>query len=93
MVARPDLDVRLACRRCGLFLPRPVHDPFGVEGYRAIAHEIVADLGRAPAAVLFPCARGNGLYGAWKGFAGLTALPDPLWNARVTPMPNRLRSR
>jgi threonine synthase len=52
----------------GLFLPRPVHNPFGVEGYRAIAYEVVEDLGRAPRAVLFPCARGNGLYGAWKGF-------------------------
>jgi threonine synthase len=52
----------------GLFLPRPVHNPFGIEGYRAIAYEIVSALGSAPAAVLFPCARGNGLYGAWKGF-------------------------
>jgi threonine synthase len=52
----------------GLFLPRPVHNPFGIEGYRAIAYEVAAELGRAPRAVLFPCARGNGLYGAWKGF-------------------------
>jgi threonine synthase len=52
----------------GLFLPRPVHNPFGIEGYRPIAYEIVNALGRAPAAMLFPCARGNGLYGAWKGF-------------------------
>lgn len=52
----------------GLFLPRPVHNPFGIEGYRTIAYEIVEELGTAPAAMLFPCARGNGLYGAWKGF-------------------------
>jgi threonine synthase len=52
----------------GLFLPRPVHNPFGVEGYRTIAYEVLEELGAAPAAVLFPCARGNGLYGAWKGF-------------------------
>jgi threonine synthase len=52
----------------GLFLPRPVHNPFGIEGYRTIAYEILEDLGAAPAAVLFPCARGNGLYGTWKGF-------------------------
>jgi threonine synthase len=52
----------------GLFLPRPVHNPFGIEGYRTIAYEVVAELGRAPRAVLFPCARGNGLYGTWKGF-------------------------
>jgi threonine synthase len=52
----------------GLFLPRPVHNPFGIEGYRTIAYEILEELGTAPAAMLFPCARGNGLYGAWKGF-------------------------
>jgi threonine synthase len=52
----------------GLFLRRPVHNPFGIEGYRPIAYEIVDELGAAPAAMLFPCARGNGLYGAWKGF-------------------------
>ncbi len=52
----------------GLFLARPVNNPFGVEGYRTIAYEIVEALGGAPRAVLFPCARGNGLYGAFKGF-------------------------
>ncbi len=52
----------------GLFLPRPVHNPFGIEGYRAIAYEIIDELGTAPGAILFPCARGNGLYGTWKGF-------------------------
>src|SRR5262249_26073523 len=52
----------------GLFLPRPVHNPFGIEGYRTIAYEVVEELGRAPAAMMFPCARGNGLYGTWKGF-------------------------
>ena len=52
----------------GLFLPRAVHNPFGIEGYRTIAYEVVEELGGAPTAMLFPCARGNGLYGAWKGF-------------------------
>jgi threonine synthase len=52
----------------GLFLPRPVHNPFGIEGYRLIAYELLAELREPPAAVLFPCARGNGLYGTWKGF-------------------------
>ncbi len=51
-----------------LFMPMPIHNPFGVEGYKAIGYEIIEDLGCAPAAVLFPCARGNGLYGTWKGF-------------------------
>lgn len=52
----------------GLFLPRKIQNPFGVEAYRTFAYELVEDLGTAPDAVLFPCARGNGLYGAWKGF-------------------------
>jgi threonine synthase len=51
-----------------LFMPMPIHNPFGVEGYKTIGYEIIEDLGCAPAAVLFPCARGNGLYGTWKGF-------------------------
>ena len=58
----------------GLFLETPVHNPFGVEGYKTIAWEIVRDLGDVPEAVVFPCARGNGLYGAWKGFRELREL-------------------
>lgn len=52
----------------GLFLRRRVQNPFGVEGYKSFAYETISALGAAPAAMLFPCARGNGLYGAWKGF-------------------------
>jgi threonine synthase len=53
----------------GLRMPRAVHNAFGVEGYRGIAHEILDALGGAPPdAMLFPCARGNGLYGTWLGF-------------------------
>ncbi len=57
-----------------LFLPTPVHNPYGIEGYKTLAYEIVRDLGACPAAVVFPCARGNGLYGAWKGFRDLRRL-------------------
>ena len=52
----------------GLMLPLPIQNPFGVEGYRAMAWEMIDALGQAPDAVLLPCARGNGLYGVWKGF-------------------------
>ncbi len=52
----------------GLMLPRPIQNPFGVEGYRTLAWEMLDVLGGPPGAVLFPCARGNGLYGTWKGF-------------------------
>jgi threonine synthase len=51
-----------------LFMPWPIHNPFGVEGYKSIGYELIEEFGRSPAAVLFPCARGNGLYGTWKGF-------------------------
>ncbi|WP_054313330.1 pyridoxal-phosphate dependent enzyme [Mesorhizobium sp. 1M-11] len=52
----------------GLFLAKPVQNAFGVEGYRTFAYEVVEELGEAPGAMLFPCARGNGLYGGFKGF-------------------------
>jgi threonine synthase len=52
----------------GLFLPKRVQNAFGVEGYRSFAYEVVEELGDAPGAMMFPCARGNGLYGAYKGF-------------------------
>jgi threonine synthase len=57
----------------GLFMPGPTANPFGVEGYKTIAYELVRSLGRAPRCVVFPSARGNGLYGAWKGFRELRA--------------------
>jgi threonine synthase len=47
---------------------RPIQTPFGIEGYKSYAYELIEQLGEAPAAMLFPCARGNGLHGAWKGF-------------------------
>jgi threonine synthase len=57
----------------GLFLPRKIQNPFGIEAYRTFAYELIEDLDTAPDAVLFPCARGNGLYGAWKGFEDVRA--------------------
>ena len=53
-------------------------DPFGIEGYKTIAFEVLRQLGGAPDAVLIPVGSGNLLYGVWKGFqeakgAGMTA--------------------
>ena len=67
----------------GLFLPRTVQNPYGIEGYKTFAYELIEDLGTPPAAVLFPCARGNGLYGAWKGFRELR---DWGWSTRTPAM-------
>ena len=47
--------------------------PFGPEGYKTIAYELVADLG-LPAAVFVPTGYGELLYGVWKGFEELRRL-------------------
>jgi threonine synthase len=64
----------------GLFMCRPVQNPFGLEGYRSFAYSTVEVLGDAPAAMLFPCAPRNGLYGAYKGFADCLAFG---WSTRL----------
>jgi threonine synthase len=53
--------------------PRPWANPFGLEGYRSIAFEIVQQLGHAPATIVMPTCGGDGLYGIWKGFRELHA--------------------
>lgn len=48
---------------------------YGTEGYKSIAHEIAASLDwQVPDWVLFPVARGDGTWGAWRGFLELRAL-------------------
>ncbi len=49
-------------------MPNPVNNPFGVEGYKTLAYEITSQLGRMPDRMLHPCAAGNSLFAAWKGF-------------------------
>jgi threonine synthase len=58
----------------GLFMPGPISNPFGIEGYKTIAYELYQQLGSRIDSVVFPCARGNGLYGTWKGFKELDEL-------------------
>ncbi len=48
--------------------PMPVSTPFGVEGYKTLAYEVILDLGDAPDHFVFPVAAGDGFYGPWKGF-------------------------
>jgi threonine synthase len=43
-------------------------NPYGVEGFKPIAIEIVNQLGRVPDRVFAPAGSGDGLYGIWKGF-------------------------
>jgi threonine synthase len=49
-------------------------NPFAIDGYKTIAYEIVADLGRAPAVVITPVAYGDGIVGLQRGFADLLEL-------------------
>jgi len=47
-------------------------NPFGVEGLKTIAFEIVEQLGnRAPDRVFVPVGSGDGVFGVWKGFREL----------------------
>ena len=48
--------------------------PFGMEGYKSIAYEIVDTLGAPPDWVVVPPSYGDGLYGTWKGFRELRDL-------------------
>ena len=48
-------------------------NPYGAEGYRAIAAEIVSDLGSVPGAVAVPVASGDAVLGVVTGFADLAA--------------------
>ncbi|MBA2519570.1 MAG: pyridoxal-phosphate dependent enzyme, partial [Chloroflexia bacterium] len=49
-------------------------NPFGAEGYKAIAYEIVEQLGAMPESVFIPTAGGDTYYGMLKGFAEVAAL-------------------
>lgn len=48
-------------------------NPYGVEGFKTIALEIVEELGRAPDRVYVPVGSGDGIYGIWKGFREMKA--------------------
>ena len=57
------------------YLDPPIgSNPFGVDGYKTIAFEIVEQLGDVPDAVVVPAAYGDGLAGIQRGFADLVAL-------------------
>jgi threonine synthase len=50
-----------------------VANPFGLEGYKTIAYEIVRQLGGVPDWVAVPVGCGDGLYGIAKGFTELVS--------------------
>ena len=59
----------------GYMSPPVGSNPWGIEGYKTIAYEIIEQLsGRPPEWVVVPTAYGDGLYGTWKGFKELKTL-------------------
>ncbi len=52
------------------FWPTPIgSNPFGIDGYKTIAHEIVEQSTMAPpTVVIVPTCRGDMLFGIWRGF-------------------------
>ncbi|HXX38066.1 MAG TPA: pyridoxal-phosphate dependent enzyme [bacterium] len=56
----------------GRNFPREFGNPYGMEGYKTIAYEIVHALGdRPPGTVFAPVGGGDGIYGLWRGFVDL----------------------
>jgi len=49
-------------------------NPYGVEGYKSLAYELVKQLGEPPAHVFMSVASGDSFYGVWKGFRELHQL-------------------
>ena len=49
-------------------------NPYGVEGYKTIAYEVTAQLGRAPDRMCVPTSAGDVLYGPYKGFREMRQL-------------------
>lgn len=58
----------------GFLNPPAGSNPFGVDGYKTIAYEIVAELGHAPDVLIAPAAYGDGLAGVRRGFQDLVTL-------------------
>ena len=53
------------------FGPAVGSNPFGLEGYKTLAYEVVDQLGRAPDWCVLPVCYGDALFGMWKGFEEL----------------------
>jgi threonine synthase len=43
--------------------------PWGIEGYKTMAFEMLEQLGRVPEQVIYPVGAGDAFSGAWKGFS------------------------
>lgn len=58
----------------GRNFPNPLANPYGLEGYKSIAYEVVDQLGGVvPDTVVMPSCGGDGIFGVWRGFRELRA--------------------
>jgi threonine synthase len=55
----------------GFVIPPVGSNPYGIEGYKTIAFEIVEDLTETPDVVVVPSSYSDGVAGIWKGFVDL----------------------
>jgi threonine synthase len=51
-----------------------LREPYRIEGKKTMAYELVLELGKVPAAIVYPTGGGTGLVGMWKAFDELEAL-------------------
>jgi threonine synthase len=67
---------RLGWYPTGGFLVPPIgSNPYGIEGYKSLACEVVEDLGwQPPDLMVVPSAYSDGIFGIWKGMTELHAL-------------------
>ncbi|MFC5647711.1 pyridoxal-phosphate dependent enzyme [Paenibacillus solisilvae] len=56
------------------FVEGGISNPYGVEGYKTIAYELIAQLDDTPDAILAPVSEGNALTGIHKGFQEMLEL-------------------
>jgi threonine synthase len=52
----------------GAFNMATLREPYRIEGKKTMAYELVEQLGRPPAAIVYPTGGGTGLIGMWKAF-------------------------
>jgi len=52
----------------GAFNVATLREPYRIEGKKTMGYELVEQLGRVPAAIVYPTGGGTGLVGMWKAF-------------------------
>jgi threonine synthase len=55
----------------GAFNVATLREPYRIEGKKTMGYELVEELGRVPAAIVYPAGGGTGLIGMWKAFGEL----------------------